>query len=165
MMSLLAGVGAFGTAFFPNELPPHILAAYGDLSDPSKWENVPATTVFQRMVGIRIAPYFHVFATPFFGALALFCFAKFARHSKVMWRRRLYLGCGWIILAALAGIAFMLKIFGPQDAAIVQFIKSAPVIFWLEAIGVWAFGLSWLIKGKADYRLAAAAVQMRRISR
>ncbi|WP_147125761.1 hypothetical protein [Shimia ponticola] len=168
VLATIAGIGAFGTAFFPNELPPHILVAYGDLADPIKWDAVPATTVFQRMVGIQYAPYFHyVFATLFFGSLALFCFVKFARHSRVVWRRRLYLTCGWIILAtlALAFVASMLKIFGPDDAAVVVFVKSAPIIFWLEAIGVWAFGLSWLVKGKADYRLAAMAVELRRISR
>jgi len=168
VLATIAGIGAFGTAFFPNELPPHVLAAYGDLSDPANWQEVPATTVFQRMVGIRTAPYFHyVFATMFFGSLALFCFVKFARHSKVAWRRRLYLSCGWIILGALAlaFVASMLKIFGPETSPLVQFVKGSPVIFWLEAIGVWAFGLSWLIKGKADYRLAKMAVQVRRISR
>jgi hypothetical protein len=29
------------------------------------------------------------------------------------------------------------------------------LVFWMEALAVWAFGISWLVKGKAMRRLAA----------
>ncbi|MCF6315578.1 MAG: hypothetical protein L3J30_04660 [Marinosulfonomonas sp.] len=33
------------------------------------------------------------------------------------------------------------------------------LVLWLEAIGIWAFAFSWLIKGKADRAFSRSARQ------
>lgn len=139
-LGTIAGISAFGVALFPNESPTYQVA-----------------TVTQDLVGIGISPLFHyASALVFFACLAMFCLTKFARTAKPA-RRRIYLACGWIIVASLVGIAAAsaVKILGsgPAQAAVVDL----NLVFWFEAIGIWAFGLSWLVKGKADIALVRMA--------
>lgn len=139
-LGTIAGISAFGVALFPNESPTDQIA-----------------TMTQKIVGIGISPMFHyASALVFFTCLAVFCLAKFARSAKPH-RRRVYLGCGWVIVCALIGIsiASAVKVFGsggPQQA-----VLSYNLVFWFEAVGIWAFGLSWLVKGKADIALVRLA--------
>jgi hypothetical protein len=91
-------------------------------------------------------------AAGFFVVLALTSLLLFTRSSVEDKERRpkgkrrrnaVYLACGWGILACLALIAAY-KAFldgGALDA-------WAPV-FWLEAIAIWFFAASWLVKGEA----------------
>ncbi len=132
-LGTIAGTSAFGVALFPNESPTAQIA-----------------TMTQNIVGIGTSPLFHyASALIFFTCLAIFCLSKFARTAKTV-RRRVYQGCGWIILACLMGIALAswLKIHGTGagQAAVMRY----NLVFWFEAVGIWAFGLSWLVKGKAD---------------
>ena len=139
-LGTIAGVSAFGVALFPNESPTAQIA-----------------TMTQNMVGIGISPFFHYgSALVFFSCLAAFCLTKFARTAKPA-RRRIYLFCGWLIVGCLIGIAVAsyLKLYGSGSLqiAVVQY----NLVFWFEAIGIWAFGLSWLVKGKADLAFARMA--------
>lgn len=60
-----------------------------------------------------------------------------------IWSNRIYIGCGWTILASLALCA-------PLIAFRVDAIGPIPMpVFWLESLAIWAFGLSWLVKGDA----------------
>ena len=88
----------------------------------------------------------------FLGAMAYFALVKFARTENTK-RRRIYRLCGWAILIfGLAATATsILRVVGPPDLR--ARIEASGMIFWFEAIGIWAFGLSWLIKGKADLAL------------
>ncbi|MEJ7627301.1 MAG: hypothetical protein WKF35_10590 [Ferruginibacter sp.] len=63
---------------------------------------------------------------------------KLTRKSK---RNIIYMICGWVMLScvALLGIYFFIQ---PD-------LKNFPVIFVLETIAIWAFGISWLTKGEA----------------
>ncbi|MDO6588986.1 DUF998 domain-containing protein [Loktanella sp. D2R18] len=141
-LGTIAGMSAFGVALFPNESPTAQIA-----------------TMTQKMVGISTSPMFHyASALVFFSCLAVFCLKKFTRTAKPV-RKRIYLFCGWVIVASLVGIAVAsaIKILGsgaPKAAVI-----SYNLVFWLEAIGIWAFGLSWLVKGKADIALVKLARQ------
>jgi hypothetical protein len=139
-LGTIAGVSAFGVALFPNESPTAQIA-----------------TMTQKMVGIGTSPMFHYgSALIFFTCLAVFCLNKFTRTAKPA-RRRIYRFCGWVIVASLVGIAVAsaVKILGsgaPRAA-----VLSYNMVFWFEAIGIWAFGLSWLVKGKADMALVNSA--------
>lgn len=139
-LGTVAGVSAFGVALFPNESPTSQIA-----------------TMTQSLVGIGTSPIFHyASALVFFSCLAVFCLGKFARTAKPH-RRRIYLACGWIIVVALIGIAgaSAVKILGSGTARAI--VVDYGLVFWFEAIGIWAFGLSWLVKGKADIALIRLA--------
>ena len=139
-LGTVAGVSAFGVALFPNESPTDEIA-----------------TMTQNIVGIGASPLFHyASALVFFACLAVFCLVKFPRTAKP-YRRRIYRGCGWIIVLSLLGIAAAsaFKILGSgvwRDAVV-----NYQLVFWFEAVGIWAFGLSWLVKGKADIALSKMA--------
>jgi len=135
LAATLAGVGAFGLAIFPNRLV-------------AGRENF-----FQLYLG-GWANYLHfVAALLFLGSMAYFCLGKFAR-TKNYHRRIIYRWCGWsiIVFGILATIASILRITAsPYWQNMIEF---SGIILWCEAVGIWAFGLSWLVKGKADIMLA-----------
>ena len=140
-LATIAGLAAFGVAFFPNE------AGGGAV-----------VSMTQQLLGPDVTPVLHYsFAGVFFAALAGFCFFKFPRNARPH-RRRVYLACGWMILAALLlttiAVTFKRVIGGPGR----DFVLEYNLIFWFEALGIWAFGLSWLVKSKSDLLLARAVV-------
>lgn len=57
-------------------------------------------------------------------------------------RNVIYTICGYTIVACIALIVFVKLM---PDSPLVE--KLDP-IFWLESLAIWAFGVSWLIKGK-----------------
>ncbi|WP_341366812.1 hypothetical protein [Yoonia sp. BS5-3] len=139
-LGTIAGISAFGVALFPNESPTAQIA-----------------TMTQNLVGIGASPLFHYSsALIFFTCLAVFCLSKFARSAKPH-RRKIYLLCGWTIVLSLIGIAgaSAIKILG--DGAAQVFVVQYGLVFWFEAIGIWAFGLSWLVKGRADIAILKLA--------
>jgi len=90
----------------------------------------------------------HVFAAGFFLTLAYFSLALFRKTAARPTRRKLqrnvvYTYCGYIILACIALV--MLSAFLPVDSA----LRRLNPVFWLEAIAVVAFGVSWFTKGEA----------------
>ena len=136
-LATAAGVSAFGVALFPNEAPEDKLALLQEAG-----------------IMVGTSPIWHyASALIFFGCLAGFCF-KFARTAKVR-RRPIYLFCGWLIIAMLLAIAAAsaAKIYGSGPMR--DFVIWSKAVLWLEAIAVWAFGVSWLVKGRADISLAA----------
>lgn len=135
LVATVAGVAAFGVAIFPNETV------------------IPedAATLSQVLMGYKLAAFAHyTSAMLFLGALAYFCLVKFARTAKPH-RKRIYLACGWFILLAgvLATVASYLKVYGSPEAR--AFVIENRIVFWVEAMGIWAFGLSWLTKGRAEF--------------
>ena len=135
-LATTAGIGAFGVAFFPNE-------GGGDV----------VVSMTQRMIGTGLTPSLHYLsAFIFFSSLAAFCFVKFARTCN-MGRRKIYIACGWGIIAALVltAVAVIFKRF--VGGAGKDIVLDYNLIFWFEAMGIWAFGLSWLVKSKADLLL------------
>jgi uncharacterized membrane protein len=141
-LATTAGIGAFGVAFFPNE-------GGGDI----------VVSMTQRMMGVGLTPTLHYLsAFVFFASLAAFCFVKFARTNSVV-RRKIYIGCGWGIIAALVltAVAVVFKRFVGGTGK--DIVLDYNLIFWFEAMGIWAFGLSWLVKSKADLVLYRRAGQ------
>lgn len=136
-LSTIAGVAAFGVALFPNESP-----------------TGTAATVSQLAVGVKISPMIHYAScTVFFYCLGHFCFFKFAKTTNPR-RRKVYVYCGWVILFSgiMIGVLSVLK-HSPNEIISTAVIRHN-LVFWVEAIGVWAFALSWLAKGKADISLS-----------
>jgi hypothetical protein len=131
----LSGAFAIGVALFP--------------TSPSN------PTTIEWLVGIA-----HLtFAALFFITLAYVSLVLFTRTdpNKTLTARRrsrirVYRICGWAILSAI-GLIVLLAIL-PDGIAqgIAQGIGIGNPVFWLEAIAVMAFGVSWLTKGRMILR-------------
>ncbi len=91
-----------------------------------------------------------LFASCLFFTLAFFALVLFRQTDPTktptpqkLKRNKVYTTCGYIILFCIA-LAFIVRLL-PTDSAI---FKLSPV-FWLEAVAIFAFGVSWLVKGEA----------------
>lgn len=88
-----------------------------------------------------------VFAASLFLLLsyfALFLFTKFrgSLTEAKKKRNRIYVTCGVVILACIALIAIYFLFLSDTAVAAIK------PVFWLESLALWAFGISWLIKGE-----------------
>ncbi|HXV60788.1 MAG TPA: DUF998 domain-containing protein [Vicinamibacteria bacterium] len=57
-------------------------------------------------------------------------------------RNKVYRVCGWIMLACIGSILFY-YLFLEESA-----LAALKPVFWLESFALWAFGVSWTIKGE-----------------
>ncbi|OWU86020.1 hypothetical protein ATO6_03895 [Oceanicola sp. 22II-s10i] len=133
----LAGFAALAVALFPNE------SQTGDI-----------ITVTQAAVGLKVAVGAHYLAAQvFLFSLAYMCLVKFARTASPA-RRRIYRACGVAIIGAglLATLSAYLRARGGEAAQ--AFVQDNAIVFWCEAGGVWAFGIAWLTKGRAELLLS-----------
>lgn len=83
-----------------------------------------------------------------FAFFSIFLFTK-TKHEKPLTkqkkiRNRWYRGCGYTILGSML-LMFIYFIF-LEDSA--HGLAKLNPIFWLESIALWAFGISWIIKGE-----------------
>lgn len=67
------------------------------------------------------------------------------RRKKI--RNIIYIVCGIIMIVSLFGIVLSLTIFTKEERDIYK------PVFWLESTILWAFGISWLTKGKLFWRV------------
>ncbi len=129
----IGGACALGVAAFPTIAPP-VVPGPGQtapvLTEPSWW-----TPVMETIHYVSAASLFLVFIV-----FSLWLFRKSGGPRAGMTpgkraRNTIYLACGIVMIGAVvwAGIA------GPRGQP----------IFWPEAIALWAFAISWLVKGKA----------------
>ena len=96
-----------------------------------------------------------IFAVLFFIALGIISLKYFPKtddksllkkandlNTQKAKRNLVYKICGWTIISCviLLGIYFI--------ARPIQALKNVPVVFILETIAIWAFGISWLTKGE-----------------
>lgn len=133
LIATIAGLSAFGIALFPNKGP--VLAF---------------ETVAQEAVGFTISPIFHFgSALLFYLCMSLFCYIKFTKNASPA-RRRIYIACGHAIWASGLSIALFSYLKNSGSPAVQDYVVRHNIIFWVEAVGIWAFALSWLVKGKAD---------------
>ncbi len=123
----LAALFALGVAFFPTFIGPDDLTSCIECEYPKK-----------------ITGYLHLFwALSFFLMLAYFSIILFTK-GKNKNENRLYRICGFTILICLLLIVIYLYLL-KDNYPNLQRIKP---VFWLEAFALWAFGISWLRKGK-----------------
>jgi hypothetical protein len=128
-LALIAGIAAASVAIFPTD----------------GFRGYPAS--FSLVGFIHVAS-----ASVFLLILGIFSYFRFTRSKDApekqplakKRRNRIYRYCGGVIFACL-GLIACLKILGHYD------IYTPPLdtwLFWLERIAVWAFGISWLVKGE-----------------
>jgi hypothetical protein len=102
----------------------------------------------------RIIGYVHMgFAALFFGTLSYFSLVLFTKTQKnsaspmtarKQQRNAVYVVCGYIMLVCIV----LMAIYSFLPSQSVAFLSSAHPIYWLEALAIVAFGVSWLIKGE-----------------
>ena len=101
----------------------------------------------------RIVGYIHLtFAASFFITLIIFALFLFTRtdperemSKEKRKRNRIYRICGYVM--SLCVVLMILYTVLP-DSVVSPFTPGKP-IFWLEAVAIVAFGISWLVKGEA----------------
>jgi hypothetical protein len=127
LMANVAAVCVIGTALFP--------------TTP---ENPSATSALIGNVHIAFATTY--FATLAYFSLFLFTKTDATRPTTVRKKQRnaVYRVCGYAIVAALVLIAILAFLPQPLKAS----LKALDVVFWLESIAVFAFGVSWFVKGE-----------------
>ena len=143
LAATIAGIGAFGLAVFPNQLVPgnrNIFEFY--LGEYAKWGHFLAAVLF-------------------LGAMAYLSLGKFARTANPA-RRRVYVACGWAILVFGGGATLFSILRAWTGLGLGPAIEGSGVIFWCEALGIWAFGISWLVKGRADIAVVESLRKVRR---
>lgn len=137
LTSFGAGAASIGLALFPNK--PHTMGI---------------ETFFHAVMDDRISVSLHFLSSfVFLTTLTLFCLRIFSRAALPK-EKHLYWLCGWTIVTAgvVATTASFVRAFDLFEARHV--VEDLNLIFWLEATGVWAFCIAWLIKGQAERRSA-----------
>jgi hypothetical protein len=94
-----------------------------------------------------------VFAVCFFVAMALMSLLLFTRSNlppadrtpQKKTRNLVYIVCGWLIL--LFTVLAVLTAFASKS-----FTDTVHPLFWCEAIGTFAFGFAWWVKGQTLWR-------------
>ncbi|MBK8498461.1 MAG: hypothetical protein IPL52_06485 [Flavobacteriales bacterium] len=132
-VSTLAGLAAVTLAFFPTE-------ADSPYASPVWWRCWMET--------VHLSAASTLFGSFAFMALFLFTFKKglAVRERLKKPSNRVHILCGLVIVGCMAYVAV-----GKSDS-----------IFWPEAIMLWAFGISWLTKGKVDETWDELKVRARR---
>ncbi|MDJ0825144.1 MAG: hypothetical protein QNJ16_06550 [Rhodobacter sp.] len=143
LVTTLAGISALLVAFVPNR---------GTLN-----ASLEPQALAQHLFGVTVCDYtHHLAAGTFLLSMAYLSGLRFARTAKPM-RRWIYRACAWIILAGFVGTcisAALRKIGTPEQTA---FVIDNQLVFWFEALGVWAFSIAWLVKGYRDRQTLRAA--------
>jgi hypothetical protein len=130
ILSWVAGAAALGVALFPTR----------PAGNPS---------AFDIVIGVVHV----VFSAMFFLTLAAICLFLFTRKEKdpvpdprrKKVRNNVYITCGIVILVCLALIA----VFGWLLEAETRALRP---VLWLEATAIFAFGVSWIVKGQTLLR-------------
>lgn len=167
-LASVAGVAAFGVALFPVaghgcDAPPFAARALVDMAVPpgahqlALIPRVPVTASFELFAWVDILHYGS--AIVLFGFLAWFALFVFTaagpdqrepggqltRTKQI--RNAIYILSGWLILAAMLslGVVFALE---NWSSANLDWWAAGNWTFWMEAVSLWAFGISWMVKGR-----------------
>lgn len=138
----LACLFALGVAFFPNsgvswERIMHFSSAVGLFLVLSFFSLFLFTKTVESPKGLR-------------GTLTSFRFgvikSRDPEQSEKKIRNRIYVACGLVMLACivLTGLYYLL-----WKNTTISAIKP---VFWLESFMIWAFGISWFIKGETLWK-------------
>lgn len=141
LVARIAGIGAIGLALVPTYANGPIVGC------------APVHCLLGEKLGSNIH---HIFAGMFFVSLTLFCLMLFVEKSPngnlspAQSRRNLtYRICGIILFSTLV----LLFSYRQASLEIKALLDSYSYQFWIESIGVWAFGISWLVNGRAFWFL------------
>lgn len=143
---------ALGVALFPTSYTDALVCGIVKQTEPS----IISTIHFTSAAGL-------------FLTLAYFSICRFTKTKKepeMCWKRlywknhedrpkgrklvrnRIYVTCGLIMIGCILFIAIY-KLLGKTTFG--EFLFQYDPVFWLEAIALWSFGVSWLTKGKTLY--------------
>lgn len=130
--SRVACVFALGIAFFPTTGP----------------DKSGICNFIQRNSEHWVATCHNIFASLFFLTLAYFClvlFVKTSGHPTKQKKKRnaVYKVCGYTILACIILLLLYFK-----TGKLQEMLKDYKPVLVLEALALWAFGISWLTKGE-----------------
>jgi hypothetical protein len=103
--------------------------------------------------GARLIGYFHLaFAALFFMTLIYFSLFLFTKtdpkkspSKRKKQRNRVYKACGYTMGICILLIAINSFLSG----SVASFLEALKPVFWLEALAIFAFGISWFTKGEA----------------
>lgn len=144
-VSRIAAVAVICVALFPT----------GDNLAP-QGQVMQACSVFQCLVGEGVSRSLHYLAAGiFFSSLAVFCLVLFRRDGgqtqdrEKQARNRIYTICGITITVCVMALALYGVVYAMQDSAGKARLDRSYLVFLLETIGITAFAISWLAKGKA----------------
>jgi hypothetical protein len=89
----------------------------------------------------------YIAAATLFAILSYFCLGPFREHTKRQggkrgMRARIYLVCGYIMIACIAVIGLGEFILSDET------MESLRITYWGEAIALGAFGIAWIVSGK-----------------
>jgi len=125
-VSIWAGVSALGVAIFE--------------TDPLQSEKFTFTGIIH-----------YISAVSFFTALIYFCLFLFTRTDpdkkptkRKLLRNKLYKICGYVMISCVG----LIPIYGIWLSEAFPILKEFSPVFWLETLALWAFGLSWTVKGE-----------------
>ncbi len=155
-VSTAAGIGAMGVALLPtgpslSQCPPGELVSLPGAAptDPTFYCAVQGFVAHPEKLHLASA-------VLLFAAMAVMCLYLFPREGdRLEFRNRegqAYAGCGTLLILAAAGLVFVL----------VTGNDARSIVFILESLGVMAFSVAWLIKGKTAGGMRAALASMRR---
>ena len=158
-ISRIAGAAALGVALLPTAPNPRMGPMPVRPLANGTWQ--PICSLLQCETGVPTTSTLHfACAGVFFAMLAIYCLFLFTRSGDApptlgkLRANRLYRICGWTlsgVIVAIGAIIGLNKLGWPYADA----LRSWHYLFWLESLGIWAFGLSWLVKGKSigPYRM------------
>ncbi|KIN61624.1 putative lipoprotein [Sulfitobacter noctilucae] len=176
-LSTFAGFAALGVAIFPTSrhgcdqpgFAARAFADFGSLNDPDKvLVLIGRDNVDQYFQMMPLAEWIHYgSALILFLFLAWFAFFVFTTVDKdqmnangslteeKILRNRFYYACGTIMLASIVALVahFIAVTFGGKSGA---GWRAGNWTFWCEAFALWAFGISWMIKGRFFEKLKDA---------
>lgn len=128
--SNLACAFALGIAFFPTSIKPESLSCI--------------TYSAKTFPGLH-----NLFSVLFFLVLSYFCLALFPKtHADTppteekLKRNKLYKTCGYVMLASIL-IIFLYMLLKDRITG----LNKIQIIFIFEWVALWAFGISWIVKG------------------
>lgn len=142
LTGLGAGAASIGLALFPNK--PHTLGI---------------ETFFHAIMDDRISVGIHFLSSlVFLTTLTLYCLRIFSRDATRV-EQRVYWLCGWtiVVVGVIATYASFVRAFDWFGARLL--IENLNAIFWLEATGIWAFCIAWLVKGHAERQSVEGAAR------
>ena len=151
-VSFVAATGALGVALFPTTCPECSL-----FPQPYTW----------LLLGESTAATLHALsALTFFFALSVMCLENFCRirlGSDPTAKRRaeieIYRTCGWIIFACAIALIVLIK-----GGAMIDWLGNLStrfkLVFWVEALALSAFSISWFVKGETLTPVVSAVRKM-----
>ncbi len=144
-VSRVAAVAVICVALFPT----------GDNLAP-EGQTMQACSVFQCIVGEATSRTLHYIAAGiFFSSLAVFCLVLFRRDggtsqdAEKQAKNRIYTICGITIVACVLALGLYGVVYAMNDSVGQARLDGSYLVFILETIGITAFAISWLTKGKA----------------